>query len=139
MHLKRINQDERDQEKPRVWRAAIYVCGREKSSGAPRYPLSIDQQRVLCHFVARTRRLVVVDEFEDTRPHETLRPNLHQALETAQKMRLDYLIVASMAALTDDPSVAFEVAWRLGHAGTVPLPAEDECELRWVGVQSIRS
>jgi hypothetical protein len=139
MYLKRHNIDERDQEKPRIWRAAIYLGGRDGKSGkGSNLGLSIHEQRTLCRSAAHWRRVHVVDEFVDTKPHESLRPGLQKALEAAQKKRLDYLIVSSMDRLTDDANVAFEVAWRLGHAGTVPVPAEAECELVCVGAKLIQ-
>lgn len=129
MHLRRINKDERDQEKPRIWRAAIYLSEPVPNGpDEPRSELSIDQQQVLCHLVARVQRIEVLGEFVDAYPHLPLRPGLHRALEFAQEQRLDYLIVSSLDRLADDPDAAFEAAWRLGHAGTAPLQAEQQSE-----------
>ena len=45
----------------------------------------------------------------------------------AQEQRLDYLIVWSLDLLADFDDDAFEAAWHLGHAGTIPiLAAEDD-------------
>lgn len=47
-------------------------------------------------------------------------------LSFAQKRRLDYLIVSSLDRLASNEDEAFEVAWCLGHAGTVPVPAYED-------------
>jgi hypothetical protein len=124
MYLKRQNIDERDQEVPRVWRAAIYLCepGAKNAGGRNSEP-PIVRQRMLCRRAAAWLRVEVVGEFVDTQPYVSLRPGLHQALELAQKRRLDYLIVSSLDRLASNEDEAFEVAWCLGHAGTVPVPA----------------
>lgn len=128
MYLKRQNIDERDQETPRVWRAANYLCepGAKNADGRNSEP-SIVRQRMLCRCAAKWLRVEVVGEFVDIQPYVSLRPGLHQALEFAHERRLDYLIVSSLDRLASNEDEAFEVAWRLGHAGTVPMPAcEDD-------------
>jgi DNA invertase Pin-like site-specific DNA recombinase len=55
-----------------------------------------------------------------------VRPGLYQALEAAQEQRLDYLIVWSLDLLADFDEDAFEAAWHLGHAGTIPILAYEE-------------
>ena len=126
MYLKRQTIDERDQETPRVWRAAIYLSEPVPNYlDEPRCELSVDQQRVLCRFAARAHRVEVLGEFVDTQPHLALRPGLHQALELAHKRRIDYLIISSLDRLADSYADALEVGWRLGHAGTIPMPAEE--------------
>lgn len=46
MYLKRRNIDERDQEKPRIWRGAIYMCEPNGKDGVTEP--SVARQRVLC-------------------------------------------------------------------------------------------
>lgn len=125
MHLRRINKDKRDQEEPRVWRAAIYLYEPDAvGRAAGKMNASIVRQRELCRFEAARLRAEVVGEFVDVGLHAPLRSGLHMALETAQDQRVDYLIVASLDHLLDGmEGDAFEVAWRLGHAGTFPIPA----------------
>lgn len=127
MYLIRHNNDERDLERPRVWRAAIYLCepDAKDASGAGGEP-SIAMQRWLCRCAAKWLGAEVVGEFVDTEPHVSFRPGLHQALEFAQKRRLDYLMVSSLDRLASNGENAFEAAWRLGQAGTVPMPAEED-------------
>jgi len=125
MHLRRINQDKRDREEPRVWRAVIYLYEPDAvGRTAGKKEASIVRQRALCRFEAARLGAEVVGEFVDVGLHAPMRSGLHMALETAQEQRVDYLIVASLDHLLDGiEDGAFEVAWRLGHAGTVPIPA----------------
>jgi hypothetical protein len=53
-----------------------------------------------------------------------------------QGQRLDYLIVSSRDRLAGDCDEAFEVAWRLGLAGTVVVPVDAEHEIPWTGATS---
>lgn len=124
MYLKRSNIDKRDREKPRVWRAAIYLCEPDTKNGVT--GPSVTEQREVCRHQAKSLQATVVGEFVDTRKYGYLRPGLHQALETAQEQRLDYLIVWSLELLADLNEDAFEVAWRLGHAGTIPMFIYDD-------------
>lgn len=124
MYLKRINKDKRDREKPRVWRAAIYLCEPDVKNGVTEP--SVAKQRALCRQEAKRLGAEMHGEFLDTRKYGFLRPGLHEALETAQEQRLDYLIIWSLDILADLPGDIFEVAWRLGHAGTVPMPLYGE-------------
>jgi hypothetical protein len=125
MFLKKINKDERDQEERRVPRAAIYLREpAEAEDDDDGDELSIAQQRVLCRHEARRLEAEVVGEFVDDWPQLPLGPGLHMALEAAQEKRLDFLIVSSMDQLIRGPQSTFEVAWRLGHAGTFPIPSD---------------
>ncbi len=123
MYLKRQNIDTRDQG-PRVWRAAIYLCEPDAKNGVSEP--TIARQRRLCRSAAGLLRVEVLGEFVDTRKYGSLRPGLYQALEAAQQQRLDYLIVWSLDLLADFDEDAFEVAWHLGHAGTIPMPAYED-------------
>jgi hypothetical protein len=119
---------------PRVWRAAIYLCkdGIEEMQPLDGVP-SIDQQRMLCRCAATVLHAEVMDEFTDGQ-FIGPRPGLQQVLELAGKdPQLDYLIVASRDRLTADPDEAFEIAWRLGFAGTVIVPADEEHKFPWTG------
>jgi hypothetical protein len=127
MYLIRSNNDERDRESPRVLRAAIYLSEPDaKDANGRNSEPPIVRQRMLCRRTATWLQVEVVGEFVDIQPYVSLRPGLHQALETAQKRRLDYLIVSSLDRLASNGDEAFEVAWRLGHAGTVPMPAYED-------------
>jgi hypothetical protein len=120
---------------PRVWRAAIYL--REPNPMDANYPHnvpSIDQQRLLCRCAATVLHAEVIGEFVDERRVAPLRPGLRQVLDLAgQDRRLDYLIVSSQDRLAGDRDEAFEIAWRLGFAGTVVIPADAEDEFPWTG------
>jgi len=120
MLLKRITKDERDQEEPRIGRAVIYLCAPDAKDGVTEP--SVARQRALCRHEAKRLQVEVVSEFVDTRKYGPLRPGLHKVLEAAQERRLDYLIVWSLDLLADFDEDAFEVAWKLGHAGTIPMP-----------------
>lgn len=133
--LTRRKREERDWEMPRVWRAAIYLCesGMDEMGQPPDVP-SIDQQRLLCRCAATVLHAEVVGEFVDKRLLEPSRPGLRGVLELAsQDRRLDYLIVSSHDRLAGDCNEAFEIAWRLGFAGTVVIPADAEEEFPWTG------
>jgi hypothetical protein len=129
MYLKRQNIDKRDQEKPRVWRAAIYMCEPNAKRGVSEP--SVLQQRDLCRREATRLGAKMLGEFLDCQAFglAVTRPGLYQALELAWRERLDYLIVASMDQLASNCHDLFEVAWHLGHAGTVPMPVEDDWSL----------
>jgi hypothetical protein len=123
-----------DQEKSRVWRAVIYLC---KDAVEEMQPLddvpSIDRQRLLCRDTAAVLHAEVIGEFAD-RQFIGFRLALHEVLELARKdPQLDYLIVASRDRLTADPNEAFEIAWRLGFAGTVIVPADAGHKFPWTG------
>jgi len=124
MNLKRSNIDKRDQEEPRIWRAAIYLCEPDAKNGVTEPPIA--RQRMLCRQTAAWLQVEAPSEFVDTRQYGSLRPGLHQALEAAQQQRLDYLIVWSLDLLADSDEDAFEVAWYLGQAGTVPMLAYED-------------
>lgn len=118
------NHDEmEDQKKPR--RAAIYLSqpargGRDK----PRDELSVDEQAALCRYAATALGCEVVGEFTDIGADLTSRSGLHQALVTAEKERLDFLIISSPDRLADSCYDIVRVAWQLGRLGAIPLPAE---------------
>jgi hypothetical protein len=133
--LTRRKREERDWVPlPRIWRAAIYLCadGTEEMQPLDGVP-SIDQQRLLCRCAATVLHAEVVGEFTDGQ-FIGPRPGLQQVLELAGKdPRLDYLIVASLDRLMAGLNEAFEIAWRLGFAGTVVVPADAEHEFPWTG------
>ncbi|HWY18460.1 MAG TPA: recombinase family protein [Solirubrobacteraceae bacterium] len=95
----------------------------------PRDELSMDQQEVLCGYAAKALEVEVIGQFADTRADLASRPGLEQVLEIAQTQRLDFLIVSSLERLADNCHDAVWVAWHLGRAGTIPLPAGVGCEL----------
>jgi hypothetical protein len=120
---------------PRMRRAAIYLRepGTDEMDQPHNVP-SIDQQRVLCRCAARVQHVEVVGEFVDWWVYLPSRPGLRELLELAcQDLRLDYLIVSSRDRLTSDCDKAFEIAWRLGFAGTVVIPADTEDQFPWTG------
>jgi Resolvase, N terminal domain len=121
MQFKKRNRDERSQEKPRVRRVAIYLCEPNTKNGATEP--SVPCQLAACRRTARRLKAEIAGEFLDVREFRYVRPGLYQALEAAQEQRLDYLIVWSLDLLADFDDDAFETAWHLGHAGTIPIPA----------------
>jgi Resolvase, N terminal domain len=126
MFLKRRNIDRRDQESPRIWRAAIYMCEPNAKHGVTEP--SVLRQRDLCRREATRLGAEVLGEFLDSQAFglAVTRPGLYQALELAWKERLDYLIVSSLDRLADFDADLFEVAWHLGQAGTSPMEAMTE-------------
>ncbi len=133
--LTRRKREERDWVPlPRIWRAAMYLStdGTEEMRLLANVP-SIEQQRVLCRCAATVLHAEVIGEFIDWQLVSS-RPGLRQVLELAgQDPRLDYLIVSSLDRLAGDRDEAFEIAWRLGFAGTVVIPADAEDEFPWTG------
>ncbi len=122
-----------DQGESRIWRAVIYLCkdGIEEMQPLDGVP-SIDQQRLLCRCVATVLNAEVIGEYSDAQ-FIGPRLGLQEVLELARKdPQLDYLIVASLDRLTADPDEAFEIAWRLGFAGTVIVPA-NAAQFPWTG------
>jgi hypothetical protein len=119
----------------RIWRAAIYL--REPGTDEWDIPLSgpsIDQQRLLCRCAATVLHAEVIGEFIDTEVLSPSRPGLRRLLRVAGlEQRLDYLIVSSRDRLVSDCDEAFEIAWRLGFAGTVMIPADADNEFPWTG------
>jgi hypothetical protein len=126
MNFKRRNTDERDQEKPRIWRAAIYMCEPNSKHGVSEP--SVPRQLAFCRREAKRLGVEVLGEFLDIQAFglAVTRPGLYQALQLAWEKRLDYLIVASLDVLADVDDDRFEAAWNLGQAGTVPMEAMTE-------------
>jgi hypothetical protein len=126
MNLIRHTIDKRDQEKPRIWRAAIYMCEPNAKHGITEP--SVPRQHAICRREAKILGVEVLGEFLDIQDFglAVTRPGLYQALELARKERLDYLIVASLDVLADFDDDRFEVAWHLGEAGTIPIEAMTE-------------
>jgi DNA invertase Pin-like site-specific DNA recombinase len=116
----------KDQKEPQ--RAAIYLSDSvPNGEGEPRDETSIEEQLVLCRCAAMALELEIVDVFID-RGDLASRSGLHQAMKAVRTQRLDFLIVSSLERLADSYYDTVRVAWHLGKAGTIPLPAE-------VGVQ----
>jgi hypothetical protein len=135
------DSEEPDQGESPVWRAAIYLREPDPHDldGLPKGP-SIDQQRLLCRCTATVLGAGVIGEFIDSWASLPLRPGLRQVLELASlNRRLDYLFVSSRDRLTSDCDEAFEIAWRLGYAGTVMVPADEAYEFPWTGATPNRS
>jgi Resolvase, N terminal domain len=126
MQFNRRTIEKRDQEKPRIWRAAIYMCEPNAKHGVTEP--SVPRQRAICRREAKRLGVEVLGEFLDIQAFglAVTRPGLYQALELAWKERLDYLIVASLDLLADFDDDRFEVAWHLGQAGTIPMEAMTE-------------
>jgi hypothetical protein len=124
---------EHDQEVPRTRRAIIYlseVC--RPGTDESQFELPIGRQRMLCRHTATALKLEVVAEFVDLWFH-TPRSELHRALELAERERVDYLMVSSRDRLEGIQDQTFEVAWRLGHAGTVTVLADGD-DFPWESV-----
>jgi hypothetical protein len=133
--LTKRNREENDWKVPRVWRAAIYLRepGPGETNRAGHVP-SIHYQGACCRSAAAALHAVVIGEFVDSPGASASRPGLRRILEPAcQVQRLDYLIVSSLDRLAGDCDEAFEIAWRLGFAGTVVIPADAGDEFPWTG------
>jgi hypothetical protein len=122
--MPKTNQHEtEDRKKPR--RAVIYLSEPVPDYGdEPRDELSIDQQVVLCRCVAKGMHFEVVGEFTDSRADLALRPGLRQMIEAVETQRIDFLIISSLERLADSYHDIVKISWKLGRAGTVPVPAE---------------
>jgi hypothetical protein len=128
--LTKRRREDQDQQMPRVWRAAIYLRGLgEEVSPICNVP-SIWSQRMTCRCAATVIHAEVVGEFLDIAGTPLPHPGLGKVFELADE-RLDYLIVSSLDRLAVDRDEAFEVAWRLGFAGTVVIAADAVDEFPW--------
>jgi Resolvase, N terminal domain len=133
--LTKRKREENDWKIPRVWRAVIYLS-EPSLEGAGKAPndVSIDRQRLLCRCVATVLHAEVVGEFVDERMSPLSRPGFRQMMDLVrQHPRLDYLIVSSMDRLIGESDAGFEIAWSLGFAGTLAIPADAEHEFPWTG------
>jgi hypothetical protein len=126
MNFEIHDSDGRNQEKPRVWRAVIYMCEPNSKHGVTEP--SVARQRDLCRLEATRLKAEVVGEFVDIQDFglAVTRPGLYQALQLAREQRVDYLIVTSLDVLAVVDDDRFEVAWHLGQAGTIPMEAMTE-------------
>jgi hypothetical protein len=133
----RRKREDHSWEMPRVWQAAIYLRGPSlnDTDDPQRNVPPIRQQRALCRCAATVLHAEVIGEFVDKQWFsQSPRPGLRRMLELASRdRRLDYLIVSSRDRLAGDCDEAFEVAWRLGLAGTVVVPADAGNEFPWTG------
>jgi hypothetical protein len=134
MQIKR-KREEPDREIPwKKWRAAIYLREPADEWDIPLNEPSIDQQRALCRCTASVLNAEIVGEFVDKWRTDPSRPGLRQVLDlTLQEPRLDYLIVSSLDRLVSCIDEAFELAWWLGFASTVVIPANGEKGFPWTG------
>jgi hypothetical protein len=116
--LSKSNRKERDQDKPRRKRAAIYLRGfGDGETDLINIP-SINVQRRICHREAKDLDADVVDEFVDVAAAPL--PGLGRLVDRLDKKpRLDYLIVYSLDRLVPEREAAFMIGWLLGSAGTV--------------------
>jgi len=115
---------------PEVCRAAIYLCGPEPGNADQlRDVPPIYQQRVHCRCAAAVMHAEIVGEFVDESLGAQWRSGLHRAVLLAGQGRpYDYLIVYSRDLLASDRTEMFDIAWRLGVAGTAVI-ATDENDL----------
>jgi hypothetical protein len=112
-----------DQKMPR--RAVIYLSEPVPDYlDEPRDELSIDQQLVLCRCVAAGMQYEVVGEFTDSRADLASRPGLRQVIKAVETQRIDVLFITSLERLSDSYHDIVKVSWKLGRAGTVPVPVE---------------
>jgi hypothetical protein len=126
---------EGDWQTPRRWRAAIYLrAPRLGETNRVGDVPSIDYQRWRCRYAATVLGVDVIGEFVDPPGASASRPALWRILEPAyQVQRLDYLVVSSLDRLASDRDEAFEIAWRLGFAGTIVIYTDTEDDLPWAG------
>jgi resolvase-like protein len=112
-----------DREKPQ--RAVIYLSEPVPDYlDEPRDELSIDQQVVLCRCTAAGMQYEIVGEFTDSRADLALRPGLRKMIEAVETQRIDVLFVTSLERLAESYHDIVKIAWKLGRAGTVPVPIE---------------
>jgi hypothetical protein len=124
------NQTKTKDRKEEPQRAVIYLSEPVPDDpNEPRDERTIDQQVVLCRYAAKALDLEVIGEFTDAWPELSTRPGLHQAMEAVRTQRLDFLIVSSLERLAEGYYDTVKVAWHLGRAGTVPVPAKVGFEL----------
>jgi hypothetical protein len=126
------NHEERYERKPRQRRAAIYLCidGTEEMEVLDNVP-SIEQQRVICRFMAAAIPAEIVGEFVDRQLVSPSRPALRGVLELADTAELDFVIVTSLDRLTCEVNEAFDIAMRLFLAGACVMPASSEYRFPW--------
>ncbi len=129
-----IETEEHDRETPEVVRAAIYLCGPEPSDADQiRDVPPIDQQRVHCRIAAAIMHAEVVREFVDESKSAPWRPELHSMVLMAGEGRpLDYLIMYSKDLLANDCTEMFDIAWRLGLAGTAVIAIDENDLSAWI-------
>jgi DNA invertase Pin-like site-specific DNA recombinase len=118
-----------DQENPRTRRVAIYLRepGQGETDSAGHVP-SIHYQRLCCRRMAAALHAEVIGEFVDVRQSSPSRPELRRMLDMVglQAPLVNYLVAFSLDRLAGDLDEAFEVAWHLGQAGTIPMEAMTE-------------
>jgi hypothetical protein len=126
------NHEERHERKPRMRRAAIYLCidGTEEMEPLDNVP-SIDQQWMICRCAAAAIPAAIIGEFVDRQLVSPSRPGLRAVLELADTAELDFVVVASLDRLTCDVNEAFDIAMRLFLAGTCVMPASLEYRFPW--------
>jgi DNA invertase Pin-like site-specific DNA recombinase len=124
-----VEQDEM----PEVCRAAIYLCGPERDGAdQPGDVPPIYQQRVQCRYAAAVMHAEVVGEFGDESLSTSWRAGLHEAVLLAGEGRpFDYLIVYSRDLLARDRTEMFDIAWRLGVAGTAVIAIDENDLSAW--------
>ncbi len=125
--------EKHDSVTPEVVRAAIYLCGPEPGDADQARDIPpIYQQRVHCRIAAAVMHAEVVSEFVDESMSAPWRPGLHDAvLKAAEGRPLEYLIVYSRDLLAHDRTEMFDIAWRLGLAGTAVIAADEHYESPW--------
>jgi DNA invertase Pin-like site-specific DNA recombinase len=124
--LKQLIRKVRDQEKPRIPRAAIYLRGLEDEMVKRVNVPSTHYQRAVCRDTANALHAEVVDEFVDLAGMPLPHPDMERLLASIDEKRLDYLIVYSLNQLTRGRNRAFALGWRLGSAGVTLVNANAE-------------
>jgi hypothetical protein len=122
---------EAHEEKPEVVRAVIYLCGPEPGNeDQMRNIPPIHQQRVGCRIAAATMHAEVVREYVDESKSAQWRPELHNMVRAVGEP-VNYLIVYSKDLLANDCTEMFDVAWRLGVAGTGVIAIDENDLSAW--------
>lgn len=134
MLTKRTRKTE-DEEAPSTWRAVIYMREPERDETSKLDKrLSVNNQRLAGRCAATVLNAEVVGEILETADTSLSRFGLERVMDLVnQEHRIDYLIVSSLDQLADDWEEAFEIAWRLGFAGTVVIPVDAAHEFPWTG------
>lgn len=117
--------------KPEVTRAVIYLCGPEPGNEDQMRDIPpIHQQRVGCRIAAAVMHAEVVREYVDESKSMSWRPELHNMVRMVGQP-VGYLIVYSKDLLANNSTEMFDVAWRLGVAGTSVIAIDENDLSAW--------
>jgi hypothetical protein len=129
--LRKSTHKVRNQEQPRIPRAAIYLRGVNDEEDDPTNLLSTTWQHEVCQDAAKALHAEVVGEFVDLAGMPSP-PDMERLLDLIDGTPpLDYLIVYSLAQMTRGRDRAFVLGWRLGSGGVTLVNADAEDVHPW--------